>query len=197
MFVSRASGQCMMVQGLSSAQGVPIVQSPCTVAGDQRWNFRQVGSNWQIVSNETGLCLMPNGGSATSGTGLVQGTCSPDSARVWSLRGNADGSFSVIGAASGLCVDLPAGASNGTPLRQSTCSSTSNANQNWRIETARTSLWDPIVSLPLIPVAAAMLPGASCCSGRRRSVSPSRPACPAARTPPSTTRSPRCRPSGW
>ena len=148
-----------MVQGLSSAQGVPIVQSPCTVAGDQRWNFRQVGSNWQIVSNETGLCLMPNGGSATSGTGLVQGTCSTDSARVWSLRGNADGSFSVIGAASGLCVDLPAGASNGTPLRQSTCSSTSNANQNWRIETARTSLWDPIVSLPLIPVAAAMLPG--------------------------------------
>lgn len=87
------SGQCLNINGYSSADNAALIHYTCNGQGNEQFTLHPVSSSartYNITANNSGKCIEPSGGSAASGTLLVQLACSSATAEVWTLAGIGD-----------------------------------------------------------------------------------------------------------
>lgn len=132
--VSKNSGLCLDVTGMSTAQGVQLQQWACTGNTNQTFQFAPVQGGYEIIAENSGLLLAVDGGvSATeNGAAIVQSPKSGEANQIWNLTTSSDGSYSLKSVSSGKCVDvLGESTSEGAKIQQWQC--TGNANQKWTL----------------------------------------------------------------
>lgn len=87
------SGQCLNINGYSSADNAALIHYTCNGQGNEQFTLHPVSSSartYNITANNSGKCIEPSGGSTASGTLLVQLTCSSATAEIWTLPGIGD-----------------------------------------------------------------------------------------------------------
>ncbi|MBI1891979.1 MAG: RICIN domain-containing protein, partial [Burkholderiales bacterium] len=157
------SGKCLMISGGSNAVGAQAVQAACNGSAAQKWKVTASGTNYTIVSTTSGLCLGIVNASTALEAQAVQLTCNGATNMLWTLRA-AGNYFNLIPKHSGLCLDIYGSSwEDGANAIQWTCEG--NPNQQWALTApapgtppASPSAWSPVIQLPIVPVAAAMLP---------------------------------------
>jgi galactose oxidase len=164
--VSASSGQCATVNAYSTTEGTPIVQWPCGGVAEQRWSLVAVGNNYHIVSVGSGLCLNINNGSATAGAAIIQWPCqgSTSTNDQWQLV--SVGEYTeIVSAYDGQCINVDGNsqAESATLIQWPCAAYAPNAyNDLWSLatpaETVLPSIWTPVISLPVTPIAIANLP---------------------------------------
>jgi galactose oxidase len=164
--VSASSGQCATVNSYSTANGTPIVQWPCGGVPAQRWNLVAVGTAYHIVSQGSGLCLNVSNGSKAEGDPIIQWTCQPSTSTndQWALV-NVGEYYEIVSVYSGQCLNVTGNSQAASAaLIQWPCASyaPNNYNDLWSLatptETVLPSVWSPVISLPVTPIAIANLP---------------------------------------
>jgi len=102
---------CLQPQNGSLAQGVAIVQVPCTNSTAQKWWEVSVsGQIVHFVNARSGLCLDAKGG-AVNGTPVVQWTCNTISNENWEWEeyesDDIPSLFSRVSGTKSHCLDIP------------------------------------------------------------------------------------------
>jgi len=153
--VARHSGQCLGIPG-GAASGSPAQQSSCSGTGAQQWKFVLLGNAFQIVSNPSGLCMALANSGGGAGTAVVQLACSGTASMKWTLQ-SSNNHYQIVSQQSGLCLNIQGGSlSEGAAAVQSACQNTNS--QLWSLgKPAVPIAWSSVISLPIVPVAAANL----------------------------------------
>jgi galactose oxidase len=164
--IAQHSSQCLGIAWPAGANAA-VTQNVCNASPNQTWSMRAVQGGYQIASAIDGTrCLaVPGGASSSPGAFTALTVCSPAGAPgdVWTT--NAVGAnYNLVQASTGLCLDVDsASQSPGAQALQWFCSGA--LNQTWALQPAAPGLdpsvggvWGPIVGLPSIGLAAAVLP---------------------------------------
>jgi endoglucanase len=122
--VGRASGRCVDITGLNTANGTPLQLWGCTGNWNQRWAL----TNGAFVNPQSGKCLNVSG--TGNGTAVTLSTCTGATAQQWQVRSNGN----ITNAQSGRCLDaIGQGTANGTRLQIFDCVAAGQANQQWTL----------------------------------------------------------------
>ncbi|NGY60301.1 ricin-type beta-trefoil lectin domain protein [Lentzea sp. NEAU-D13] len=132
---SSASGMCLTPEGNSTADGVPIVQLPCTDNPFQRWDFIDRGNRIFQLRNAVTLKCMDAFGAATNGTPVIQWPCAGTSNQRFQASRNLPDTVilrSRVAGTSTHCLDVPGGQSTaGLAMQIWQCNN--SAAQSWRV----------------------------------------------------------------
>lgn len=151
--INRNSGMCV---GPRDASGSSLEQRRCLDLPGQQWNFSPVAGGHRIVGRTSALCLEVDGSSLADGASVLQRACTGLTNQTWTIRPRQDWS-EVVALHSGKCLTVTGSSiDDGAALIQSSCSG--GASQEWTLSPpAAPSLWSEKATLPLVPVAAALL----------------------------------------
>lgn len=164
--IDRLSGLCVVAP--DGATSSAVVQAACDATLNTQWSLEASGTsasgNYRIVAGDTGSCLAVDvsapGAGMQPGTRLVQTPCTGVRAQAWMPRGQpGTSSYRLQSNLSGLCLDVAAASlASGAELVETTCN-VNLPSQHWALAfaTPRAS-WGELISLPIVPVAAANLP---------------------------------------
>jgi hypothetical protein len=72
----RHSGQCLNIEGATSANGARIIQYPCVGAWNENWQFMPYWGSWSVQNPSSFGCVTLKGGSTAALTPLDQYWCS-------------------------------------------------------------------------------------------------------------------------
>ena len=109
--VSRLSGTCMDVQGMSKSAGASVVIWGCNGDANQQWAVPAVGATGEVRVYGT-MCLDAFGGAGNDRDRIVIWTCHGGANQRWTYT--AAGELRGI---NGKCVDVAdAGTADGSPL---------------------------------------------------------------------------------
>ncbi|MEW9551935.1 RICIN domain-containing protein [Nonomuraea sp. NPDC050783] len=125
---ARHSGKCVDVISASVADGAEVAQYACNGAGNQRWEFRDLGTGYyQLVAAHSGKCLDVNGASTADNARIIQWTCGGGQNQQWQVQDAGSGRVRLAARHSGKCLDVPGGSTaDGTRLIQYTCGTGQN-----------------------------------------------------------------------
>ena len=122
--VGRASGRCVDISGMNTANGTPLQLWDCTGGWNQRWSY----TNAALVNPQSGKCLNVSG--TANGTRVTLSSCTGATAQQWQFRANGN----VANVQSGRCLDaVGQGTANGTALQIYDCVAAGQANQQWTL----------------------------------------------------------------
>jgi hypothetical protein len=164
--IAQHSNDCLGISWPAGANA-PITQGLCNGSSNQRWLMKPVTGGYQIISSiDASRCFTVAGGSQTLGTAVLLSNCSANGApgEVWSPR-PVGSNFNLSPAgSSGLCLDVAdASMASGAGILQWSCSGA--LNQLWAMrpmpelpDPTVAGRWSPIIGLPSIGLAAAVLP---------------------------------------
>jgi hypothetical protein len=134
-FIAQHSGQCLNVEGASTAPGARLIQWPCQPAGSGNDEFLHDRGNidYTLTPANNTLCLDIEGASVNPGSRLIQWTCNSQlNQEFYFYAPNPNDLYHVwiISTNSGLCLDVT-GASQtpGTGVIQWSCNG--QDNQLW------------------------------------------------------------------
>jgi galactose oxidase len=167
---SVSSGLCVDISGKSTADGAQAIQFTCSSGENQRFYFRALSSTtYQLWAKHSAKCLHIAGGSTASGAALVQDPCARSGSgqngevltatRIGTVT---PAQYNLVVKNSGLCIQSPNG-STLTQLVQRPCGTSSNLLWNINVQAApaqsdTNGRWTAPITLPLVPISAAMLP---------------------------------------
>jgi hypothetical protein len=122
------SGKCVDVVSASTADGAEIAQYGCSGGGNQRWEFRDLGTGYyQIVAGHSGKCLDVDAASTANNARIIQWTCGSGQNQQWQVQDAGSGRVRLIARHSGKCLDVPSNSTaDGTRLIQYACGSGQN-----------------------------------------------------------------------
>lgn len=122
------SGKCVDVVSASTADGAEIAQYGCNGGGNQRWEFRDLGTGYyRIVAGHSGKCLDVDAASTANNARIIQWTCGSGQNQQWQAQDAGNGRVRLVARHSGKCLDTPGGSTaDGTRLIQYTCNSGQN-----------------------------------------------------------------------
>ncbi|MEU4836423.1 RICIN domain-containing protein [Streptosporangium sp. NPDC023615] len=125
---ARHSGKCVDVVSASTADGAEISQYGCNGGGNQRWEFRDLGTGYhQVVAGHSGKCLDVDAASTADNARILQWTCNSGQNQQWQVQDAGSGRVRLVARHSGKCLDVPsASTADGTRLVQYTCGSGQN-----------------------------------------------------------------------
>lgn len=156
------SGKCLTISGSQTQAGSPATQVTCNGSTGQSWKLTASGDAYTITLNASGLCLAIEGASQAPAALAVLSACNGAPNTLWSLQ--QSGAYRrLVARHSGQCLDIYGNSqSDGASAIQYHCSG--NANQLWTLTapafsaTTPPTAWSPLISFPIVPVAAANLP---------------------------------------
>ncbi|MBV8865718.1 MAG: RICIN domain-containing protein, partial [Acidobacteriaceae bacterium] len=132
--ISKNSGKCLEVTGISTAAAAPMQQWDCLGGDNQKLRFTPVPGGYKITAENSGLQLGVSGGPGATqdGVQIVQEQFRGASNEIWQVRPTLDGFFSIIPLNSGKCLDVTGvSTKNGATIQQWTC--TGGENQKWQL----------------------------------------------------------------
>ena len=132
--VSKNSGKCLDVTGMSTAERAPMQQWTCTGGENQKFRFTAVQNGYEITAENSGLQLDVLGGpsSIQNGTQIIQWPYWGGSNEIWQFQPAAGGFFSITALSSAKCMDVRGvSVDNGARIQQWTCLGSSN--QQWKL----------------------------------------------------------------
>jgi hypothetical protein len=136
--VSKNSGKCLDVAGISSAPATPLQQWTCWGGDNQKFQFTPVPGGYEITAKNSELQLDVNGGpgATQNGVPIIQWPYWGGSNEIWQVNPTGEGYFSIVALNSGKCLDV-AGISvyDGAAVQQWTC--WGGDNQKWQFITAQ------------------------------------------------------------
>lgn len=154
-----SSKLCMSVAGASTTDGAAVVQASCNGSASQQWQFRARGSEFQLVAQHSGKCLAMFAGSTQSGIQAVQTQCKGNEpSQLFDFRSLGRG-YTIVARHSDKClVSEGDSVQPGARIVQEPCAS--SQPQMWVTNDSgvATASWSALLSVPVIPVAAANLP---------------------------------------
>lgn len=124
----QASGRCLDILDLGTADSTPIQLWDCTANWNQLWS--RTGNTF--VNPQTGKCLDVSGGSTTNGARVQLYTCNGTGAQSWQVNGDG----TITNPQSGKCLDaVEQGTGNGTRLQIWDCfgGGGTQPNQVWTV----------------------------------------------------------------
>ena len=131
--VSKNSGKCLDVTGISTAPGASLQQWTCWGGDNQKFQLIPVTGGYQIAIKNSGLSVDVWGGypnNASNGLPLKQWTYWGGSNQIFQLQTTADGYYTIHPTNSGQCVDVAGGQTNdGATVWQWSC--WGGNNQKW------------------------------------------------------------------
>ncbi|HEX7315767.1 MAG TPA: RICIN domain-containing protein [Pyrinomonadaceae bacterium] len=165
--VSRHTGKCLDVAGVSSSNGAATHQWDCVGGTNQQWQLISNGDGYyRIIARHSGKALEVAGGSLSNGAAVQQWDYVGATNQQWQRVDLGNGYFRLTARHSGKALDI-SGASylNGAIAHQ--WDYVGATNQQWQLRTvtegadprSRTGAWSALINnLPFIPVHAHMLP---------------------------------------
>jgi hypothetical protein len=132
--ISKNSGKCLDVSGISVSAGAALQQWTCWGGDNQKFLLAPVQGGYEITVKNSGLQLDVSGGagSVQDGAGIIQWPYWGGSNEVWQVAPTSDGYFSLIASNSGKCLDVAGiSISDGAPMQQWTC--WGGDNQKWQL----------------------------------------------------------------
>jgi hypothetical protein len=132
--VSKNSGKCLDVTGISTAPGAFLQQWSCWGGPNQAFLFTPVQGGYEVTSQNSGLQLNVAGGPTYTfnGDNIIQWAYSGATNEIFQLNPTSDGYYSITALSDGKCLEV-AGAStaDGAQVVQWTCSGADN--QKWQL----------------------------------------------------------------
>ena len=130
--VSKNSGKCADVEGISTAPGAHVHQWTCWGGNNQKWQFAPVQGGFKISSMNSGLQMDVQGGpSATyDGALFTQYPYWGGSNEIFTVNPTADGYFTISPVSTGKCMDVSGiSLADGAAIWQWSC--WGGDNQKW------------------------------------------------------------------
>ena len=93
--VSKNSGMCPDVLGISTSAGGTLDQWPCSGVNNQNFQFVAVQGGYKITAQNSGLQLDVQGASKSNGAAIIQYPYWGGKNQIWNLVPNSDGSYSI------------------------------------------------------------------------------------------------------
>lgn len=130
--VSKNSGKCLDVTGISTAPGASLQQWACTGGDNQKFQFTPVPGGYKVTAKHSGLQLDIAGGpnATQDGTPLGQWPYWGGTNEIFQVSQEVDGYYTIHPDHSGKCLDVAGiSKSDGAPVNQWTC--WGGDNQKW------------------------------------------------------------------
>jgi hypothetical protein len=136
VFVNVDSSKCADVANSSVADGVPVVQRPCTFLNNQIWRrVTYPGPAYSFVVLHSGKCMDVTGEEAGDAVAVIQWPCNGQLNQRFRVNRIAPGRYQIIAVHSGKCLDIVgASRTDGAAIIQMPCN-VSSARQLWHINT--------------------------------------------------------------
>lgn len=136
--ISKNSGKCLDIPGLSTAAGAGTQQWTCWGGANQQFLLSAVQGGYKITAKNSSLQMDVAGGPSAiaNGVRVIQWPYWGGSNEIWQVTPTADGYFSIVALNSGKCLDV-AGMSttDGAIVQQWSCSG--GDNQKWQLTPAQ------------------------------------------------------------
>lgn len=154
--VSNSSNFCVDVSGASGADNAAITQWGCHANPNQKWSLQRSGDAHWVRVQHSNKCLAVSGDSTADNAAVVQLPCTEINSRRWNVQVSGS-NYTLVNRNSNRCLDIISNPeTQGSSLVQRACNGT--ATQVWRVSTQfEHGTWSALVTLPLVPVAAAAL----------------------------------------
>ncbi|MBV9226367.1 MAG: RICIN domain-containing protein [Acidobacteriaceae bacterium] len=130
--VSKNSGKCLDITGISTAPGAPLQQWTCTGGDNQKFQFTPVPGGYKVTAKNSGLQLDVWGGpnATQDGPAIKQWPYWGGANEIFQVSQEMDGYYTIHPADSGKCFDVSGISKNdGAPVTQWTC--WGGDNQKW------------------------------------------------------------------
>lgn len=121
--ISKSSGKCLDVSGISTAVLALIQQWACWGGDNQKFLFSPVTGGYQITAKNSGLQLDVLGQDTNDGASIIQYPFWGGANEIWQVTPTSDGYFSLAPVNSGKCLNVAgSSAADGALTEQRTCS---------------------------------------------------------------------------
>jgi hypothetical protein len=130
--ISKSSGKCLDVTGISTAALAPMQQWACWGGDNQKFLFTPVTGGYEITAKNSGLQLDVLSQSAADGAAIIQYPFWGGANEIWQVTPASDGYYSLAPLNSGKCLNVSGSSgADGAPMEQSTCSGIDS--QKWSL----------------------------------------------------------------
>ncbi|HEY6991803.1 MAG TPA: RICIN domain-containing protein, partial [Bryobacteraceae bacterium] len=134
--ISKSSGKCLDVAGISAAALAPMQQWACWGGDNQKFRFTQVSGGYEITARNSGLQLDVLGQSKNDGAAVIQYPYWGGANEIWQVSSTSDGYYSFASANSGKCLNVRGNSgADGALMEQMACSGTDS--QKWTLVAAQ------------------------------------------------------------
>jgi len=132
--VSKKSGKCLDVQGLSGDDGANVQQYPCHAGKNQMWRLIRTDDDlWFIIAVHSGKCLDVKNQSTADQVNVQQYQFHGGDNQKWELIPAGDGYYRIRAKHSGKCLDVEgASTADSANVQQYQCHHLDN--QKWKFE---------------------------------------------------------------
>ena len=130
--ISKNTGKCLDVAGISPNPGASLQQWTCWGGSNQAFQLTPVNGGYTITPKNSGLAVEIAGGPSVTWPGATVGQWYywGGSSQIWQVVPTEDGYFSFRPNNDGLCMDISGSSkTDGAPVVQSTCASVDS--QKW------------------------------------------------------------------
>ena len=162
--ISKASGKCLDVAGISTAALAPMQQWACWGGDNQKFRFTQVSGGYEITARNSGLQLDVMGQSTSDGAAVIQYPFWGGANEIWQVNSTSDGYYSFVSLNSGKCLNVRGSSgADGALMEQVSCSGIDS--QKWTLVAEQVAAANPS-STPAPPIPAAWAQIISKASGK-------------------------------
>lgn len=130
--ISKNSGKCLDVAGISPSPGAALHQWTCWGGANQAFQFTPVNGGYTITPKHSGLAVEVAGGPAATwpGAPVDQWSYWGGSSQIWQIVPTVDGYFTLKPVNDGLCMDVNGSSKGeGASIVQSSCAN--GDSQKW------------------------------------------------------------------
>jgi hypothetical protein len=121
--ISKSSGKCLDVAGISMAALAPMQQWACWGGDNQKFLFSPVAGGYEITAKNSGLQLDVYGQDTNDGAAIIQYPFWGGTNEIWQVTPTADGYVTLVPANSGKCLNIGGSSdADGALMEQRTCS---------------------------------------------------------------------------
>jgi Ricin-type beta-trefoil lectin domain-like/Right handed beta helix region len=130
--ISKSSGKCLDVSGISTAALALMQQWACWGGDNQTFRFSPVTGGYEITARNSGLQLDVLGQSTDDGGSIIQYPFWGGANEIWQVTPTSDGYFSLTPINSGKCMNVTeSSGADGALMEQRTCSGIDS--QKWSL----------------------------------------------------------------
>jgi hypothetical protein len=125
--ISKSSGKCLDISGVSKSPGAILLQWSCWGGPNQQWDLAaNSDGTYQVISVNSGMSLDVAGGPSVTGDGasIIQWPYWGGSNEKWNFQPTSDGYYQVVAQSSGKCLDVtggPGATQDGVLMEQWNC----------------------------------------------------------------------------
>jgi hypothetical protein len=130
--ISKSSGKCLDVSGISNAVFALLQQWACWGGDNQQFLFTPVSGGYEITARNSGLQLDVLGQSTGEGASIIQYPYWGGANEIWQVNSTSDGYYSLASVNSGKCLNISGSSgADGALMEQLTCSGIDS--QKWTL----------------------------------------------------------------